>query len=284
MFDDPFIDSASLSDLRSLLSFYPQLQQIAGAIAEFRVVLDANMAVSDLLHKYKKPDSKQTALEECIKSSVMQVYAPAWLDREMTKSAIPQVARRKNIPESALQDLWIEYRKQLVWDERFPGPEHFPDVEGDIKDVPYVALQECISAAGILSYDKDIEKLGGKSLTLTFVFSVRTYARAATYSVSIYAWGTLISVLALGALCQIIKGVCTSVSKLPDGVKVALLIGAAVAVLHPAPRGKLREFLQNTGALAVGLWPEIERMLELASEKQKEAGSALTETAEILQC
>ena len=87
--DDPYIDSASLSDLRGLLHIYPQLQQIAGAIAEFRVVLDANLAVRDLLHKHNNPHIEQTALEECIKSSVMQVCAPAWLDQEMTKSAIP---------------------------------------------------------------------------------------------------------------------------------------------------------------------------------------------------
>lgn len=280
--EESYIDSASLAELRSFLEIYPQFRQITGPIAEFRVVLDANAAVSDLLHKHRHPHIAQTALEECVKSSVMRVYAPAWLDREMTGSTIPQVARRHGIAEAPLQELWVEYRKQLVWDERFPGPDEFPEADGDIKDLPYVALQEIVSAAGVLSYDKDIEKLGGKRLTLHFVLSVRTYARAASYSVTIYAGGTFVSGMTLGALYTIIRGLCSLVSRLPDGVKLPLLVAATAAVLHPAFRQKLFEYLQTSGAMAAALWPEIEKILERASEKQQEADRALIKTKDIL--
>ena len=196
----------------------------------------------------------------------------------------PQVARRKGIPEAVLQELWAAYRKQLLWDERFPGPGYDLPPCLDSKDAPYVALSELIEAAGILSEDRDIERLGGKRLTFTFVLSVRDYARAATYFVTFFVGGMFIGGLSIGALCQIIKGVGSLVPRLPDAVKVALLIGAAVAVLHPASRQKIRKFLQGAGAMAAGLWPEFEKMLALAAEKQEEAGTALTTTESLLRC
>ena len=156
MSDKSYLDSEILASLRLFLNFYPELEKIIGPIAQYKIVIDANIAIRDLIHKYKNPHLKQTAIEEISRSSAIELYAPTWLDIEMVESAIPQVSKRHDIPESELQELWAEYKKQIKWDVTFSVPDNFDPHDGDAKDVPYVALQESIAAVAILSDDKDI--------------------------------------------------------------------------------------------------------------------------------
>jgi len=266
-----------LANLRVFLKTYPELQQMTGEVARFCVVLDANAAVSDLLHKHSKPHLPQTALEECIKSSVIEVYAPTWLDREMTESAIPQVAKQKNIPEAVLQRSWDDYKKGIVWDERFAAPEATSEGAVDPKDVPYVALAECISADGILTSDKDIDRLGGNTLTLRFVISARSYARASSYHVTIQVGGTVIGVLTLSAMYQLVTTIYSLASRLPGWARFALFVAAVVVAVHPTSREKVLSFLLSWGSALASMVPEIEKLIVLASEKQVEAQEAMCE-------
>jgi hypothetical protein len=82
--NDLYLDSAILASLRAFVMIRPALQQVAGPIAQFKVVIDANMAVSDLVRKYRNPNLRMTAVEEVVKSSAMEVHAPTWLEEEMT--------------------------------------------------------------------------------------------------------------------------------------------------------------------------------------------------------
>ncbi len=204
--------SASLVDLRRFLEVYQPLQPVVGEIAQFRVVLDANIAIADLLFKYKNPEVKQTAIEECIKSSAMPVYAPLWLNQEMIESAIPKVATRKSIAGSVLQELWLGYKEQIIWDDSFSTPQASAKSGVDVKDTPYVDLALHISALGVLSRDKDIERLGGTRLEMNFVLAVRKYARATSYHATIKVGGVTTGAVAIG-------GVSISGSKLTERIK-----------------------------------------------------------------
>ena len=280
-FEGPYPDSELLASLRRFLKVYPALQNLAGPLAQFTLVIDANVAVQDLIYKHRNPHIRQTALEETVKSSAIRLCAPTWLDREMVGSTIPQVSQRRAIPESALLELWTAYKAQIIWDDRYvePGDDQ---TNGDAKDVPYVALQETLCAAAILSRDKDIDQLGGNKVGLEFVLSVRSYARAATIAVGIHAGGALVSTLSLGLLVEFAKGLGRLVANMPDWVKLALLVGAVFVAVHPPARKRVLGLLTTLGGELAALWPEVEKLIALAAEKDQEAALALGKAGRML--
>ena len=282
MTDEPYLDSKVLASLRVFLELYPQLEKITGKIAQYKLVIDANAAISDLLHKHRNPHLKQTAIEEATKSSAVELHAPIWLDTEMVESAIPQVSKRKKIPEPELLELWAAYKEQIIWDDTLSAPEDGGDDRGDAKDVPYVDLQERIAAAAILSQDTDIDELGGNRATLEFVLSVRSYARAASYSVGIRVGGTFITTVSIALFIEIIKGLGSLLSKLPDWLKITLIAVAVLAIVHPDFRERLVRLMKKMGGAVIDFWPEVEKFIELASEKQLEADAALGETERLI--
>ena len=280
--DERYVDSEILATLRVFVGLYPALRQVAGPIAQFKIILDANMAVADLIHKYRHPHLRQTAIEETIKSSAIELHAPSWLDTEMIGSAIPQVAESKGIPEAALLALWTEYKKQIIWSDMPVVTESDEAAVCDPKDIPYVALQQSIAAVGILSRDRDIDDLGGNRVTLEFVLSVRSYARAASYAVGIRVGGVFITTVSLGLLGQIAKAIGSSISRLPPPVKVALIAGAVFVAVHPKSRQRILEFLHSSGTQLADAWPGIVALIEMASQKQAEAQEALSKTQQLL--
>lgn len=267
------IDSVALARFRELVAAHPTWRSIAGDLLQYAVVVDANIAIGDLLHKHKFPQ-RQAAIEETIRAGALRVHAPRWLDEEMKNSAIPAVAARRKISEPALQELWIGYREQLVWDERFNSPEEFSGTSDNPKDMPYVALQSVVSAAGVLTKDHGIAALGGKPLALDFVFCVREYARATTVCVGIRLGGTIIGWLSVAALLECIRGLASVAGRLPPWAKAILVVGAFAVVLHPRLRERVLNLLRGTGAAVEAIWPQLQRMIVLAQEKQQEAAAA----------
>lgn len=279
---EPYLDSKVLATLRRFLEAFPELKRTMGPIARFTLVLDANVAVGDLIHRYKNPHLKQTALEEAVKSSAIKLCAPTWLDREMVESAIPQVSSKRRIPEATLQGLWAAYRAIVIWDDFYAELPDGQAPDSDEKDVPYVALQQSLQAAAILSRDKDIDRLGGKRIDIEFVLYVRSYARAASYAVGIRVGGTFTATLSIALLVQLVRGLGTLVTRLPDWAKVVLLLGAVFVAVHPATRNRIFGYLQSLGGELAALWPEIERLMDLVAEKDKEASLALEEAERLL--
>jgi hypothetical protein len=276
-----YIDSAALARFRDLITAHPTWRAIGGDLLRYSVVIDANIAIADLLHKHKFP-RRQTAIEETIKAGVLCVHAPRWLDKEIMNSAIPAVSLRRKIPEQELRELWIKYREQLVWEESFSTPEQFAQTSGNPKDMPYVALQAVVSAAGVLTKDRGIAALGGKPLNLDFVFSIQQYARASTVYVGIRFGGTIVGWLSVAALVEGIRGLASVVGRLPPWAKVSLLVGALTIVLHPRLRERVLDMLRGTGATAELIWPEFQRLMVLMQEKQEEADAARENAALLL--
>jgi hypothetical protein len=193
------------------------------------------------------------------------------------------VAVHTQIPEPALFALWGDYRKLIIWND-VPLILDGNGMEGcDSKDVPYVALQRLINAVGILSRDNDIVDLGGNLVTLDFVLSVRTYARAASYAVGIRVGGVFVTSVSFELLAQLVKTISVSIARLPPAVKLALIASAAFVAMHPRTRERVLDSLSSIGKLAVDAWPVIVTLMETASQKQALAKTALCETEKLLE-
>ena len=57
-------------------AFLAALEQATGQLPRFDIVLDANIAIGDLLHKHQNPHLEQTALQEVVKSGVVRLCDP----------------------------------------------------------------------------------------------------------------------------------------------------------------------------------------------------------------
>ena len=279
---ETYLDSEILASLRLFTELYPSLMSLTGPIARYKIVLDANIAARDLVHKFEKPHIRQTAIEEAVKSTTIELHAPIWLDEEMTNSTIPKMARRRGISETELRSLWADYKSIIIWDHSHPFLDGGGICDGDPKDAPYVALQRSISAAAILSDDKDIDQLGGKRVSLEFVLVVRSYARTASFAVGIRVGGSVVTTVSVRVLAQMTKLLTSSISRLPPAAKVALIASVAFVAIHPASRRRILELLKGLGDHLVDAWPTIETLILTAAEKQSEAQKALSNAQRLL--
>jgi predicted nucleic acid-binding protein len=228
-------DTGQIGPLRKLLEQVPSLRASMGDFVRFRLVVDANFVIQELIHRIRAPHHGASAFEELVKATVIDVFAPRWLETEMVSSAIPKAAKRRKVSEIELLARWLEFRALLKWDEslREPGT---PSSGCDPKDLPYVLLQQKLNADGILSKDAHIARMGGHPLTLDFVFSTRNYARSAVTTVTIRVMGTVLGTVAIMALVDLLRSITRAFATLPNPIKALLLIGGAIALLHPASR------------------------------------------------
>ena len=270
-----FIDSATLNEIRKFLELRPSIQRLVGLPIQFKVVMDANIAIADVLRKARMPHLPQTAIEECVRAGSLLVYAPRWLDTEMTTSAIPQAALKKRIDLDFLVSLWSEYKEIILWDDVPVSCDQQAMSDGDAKDVPYIALEKRIDAVGILSRDKDIVRMGGNALQLEFVFGVQRYSRAASVHLTIYLSGSLIGVMSFGALQCIVRGLIDLVVMLPPWARYLLLASVIGAVLHPESRRAIIEQIGRVVKLGESAAPHLLNLINTAGEKQREAEVAL---------
>lgn len=272
-----YLDSAILNPLRGLVELSPALQQATGQLPRFDIVLDANIAIGDLLHKHRNPHLEQTALQEVVKSGVVRLYAPNWLETEMLSSTIPQVSQKYKIPQETLFSSWESYKAAIIFDERFDQAQEVTTNSLDPKDAPYVQLQNAISALGILSNDKDIDALGGTRLDRELVMTIRAYARSASYSVSIKVGGVVISNISLSIIRDVMLFFRDMASRMPDWMKLLLLVGVFFVLAHPESRARLSAVIKSIGQGISEVWPDIQQFLTYASERVAEEQKVLAE-------
>lgn len=272
-----YLDSAILNSLRQLIELHPALEQATGQLPRFDIVLDANIAIGDLLHKHQNPHIKQTALQEIVKSGVVRLCAPSWLETEMLSSTIPQVSQKYKIPQETLFSSWETYKSIIIFDARFNQPQEVNSSCLDPKDAPYVQLQNAIFALGILSKDRDIDALGGTRLDRELVMTIRAYARSASYSVSIKVGAVVISNISLSVLGDVMLFFRDIVARMPDWMKLLLLIGVLFVLAHPESRARLSAVIKSIGQSIGDVWPDIQQLLIYASSKIAEEQKALAE-------
>jgi len=273
-------DTSRLRALREVLDQNPEIHKLVGQIFSVRIIVDANFVIADLMRRVRFPDRGITALEEVANASVVEVYAPTWLDEEI-ESVIPRVASKRGLPESALREEWQRYKKFLKWDERFPRPRQSIGQGDDPKDEPYLSLEKVIVADGILSRDKDIRQMGGHPLTLDFVLSTREYARSIVVTVSVRLLGVMLGVMAVTAIATLLKALANAIARLPTQLKVALLAITLICLLHPGSRKWVTGNLKGLGTQLEPLWSVVAEVVahgaQIARSTELEAKSHLLE-------
>jgi len=278
--EDFRIDTLGLAIFRELVTKHCQLADVIGNILQCRIVVDANVVISELRQKILYPDRGKTALEELMASSVLVVIAPRWLDADMN-SAIAQYAESSGLSAILLHLHWEEYKKQLVWDETYPKPIDTPLTHVDPKDAPYVLTQWLHNAVGVLSKDKHIEQMGGNRLTLDFVFSVRNYARAKVIAVTVKVGGTVLGAVAIAAIFELVKSLVQAIRRIPPGVQLLILLVVIVLIASPEARKWVREKLSrvktNLDPLLAGIASTVQQGAVIAQQKEAEASKHLSE-------
>jgi predicted nucleic acid-binding protein len=273
-------DTEQLKLLRQLLDKHASLKSTIGEIFQFRLVVDANFVIAVLIRRVRYPEQKQTALEELVKATIFEVFAPRWLETEMI-STIPKVAERRKLSEEALWEQWQMYQRLLKWDDTYSLPPKKVELAVDPKDVPYVMLEKALEADGILSRDKDISEMGGNALTMNFVLSARNYARATVVTVGIRVFGTMVGAIGLQVLVEMLRGVGKGVGKLPNGLKLAILIGLVVVIAHPGARKwvaeRLRVLVTAIDPLLSGVHDILVEGAKLSQENRLAAAAHLIE-------
>jgi predicted nucleic acid-binding protein len=243
------IDTGSIRQLRSFLDRHSTLLSSIEQFVQLRVVIDVNFVVRDLLRKIKNPERGHTALEELVRSTVLEIFAPRWLEKELP-SAFQQVAKKRKVAEADLWTAWQDYQALIKWDENFDQvPEEFKATD-DRKDLPYIQLEKLIGAFGILSQDGDIARMGGNRLTFDFVLATRGYARAAVVSVAIRVSGLYVGAIALAGLLKLVGLVKSGLEGLPPKMRLALLVSAVIVCLHPGARAGIVVQLKKFGPIA----------------------------------
>jgi hypothetical protein len=266
----PRFDTAQIGPLRELLKKLSTLKALIAEIVLFRVVVDANYVVQSLIYRVRHPDRGATALEEMVKATVIDVFAPRWLDIEMA-SAIRQAAAKTQLSEAELWARWLEFRPILKWDDSLREPAPESSECRDPKDHPYVILEKRLEADGILSKDPHIAQMGGHPLTLDFILSARSYARAVVTTVSIRVLGTVLPAVVAMALVDLLRRMGRAFGALPDAVKALLLLGGAVALLHPGSRRWIADRFADACTAMGPAWQGFTQLITMLAATSSEA-------------
>lgn len=270
------VDTANIRQLRAFLKRHGDVFSSIEKFLQLRVVIDVNFIIRDLLLKIKHPGIGNTALEELAESSVLEIFAPRWLEKELP-SAFQQVARKRRISESDLWTAWESYKVLINWDEKYDSiPKDFARTD-DPKDLPYIDLQKALDAIGILSNDGDIDRMGGNRLTLDFVLATRSYARAAVISVGMRVSGYFVGAIAIGGLFKLFGAIKGILGKLPSKFQVALIGVVVIAFLYPNSRAWIIERLKKLGPMAGFLFEGMLTLSQLETEKREETKTHLAE-------
>lgn len=259
-----FVASDNLKELKEFANRWENLNHYFGQIVDFKFVVDANVIIGDirwLVYKRKNPDAR-TNLQEVIDAGITEVYVPKQIFSEV-KENLADIAREENIDFDELMSEWTEYQKKLIIYE--PDDEIVEKYKGGIDpdDAPFIAIAEELNLAGVVSNDPHIEKMGGKKIPVEFITSIRGYARAAAIDFNIRCSGVslgMVGIATLKGMLSGIKALVNYIGKLPDQVKVMMIIGGIICIAHPVIRKKIVNITGNAVAGIKNQSPELMEM------------------------
>ena len=259
----------------AILRQFKVFQGFIGPLAQFIVVVDANIILGDLIwlvSKRKKPDAV-TELMECIMAGTIVAYIARSVLAEVDEH-ITTIAADKKLSEDTLRQEWKKYRK-LVKVRTPPKTmvESFKDSQ-DPDDASTIVLQKKLRADGILSKDTDLVAMGGLVIEMDFTKQARDYSRktavSATIKLMLFGVPVVIGYGAFNILVQAIRGIFITWKKLPLTVKLFILVALVVIASDKRARtvvmGRIRELKRCLDAIA----PDMGNIFLVLAEKISE--------------
>ena len=268
-----------LKGFRAAVKQWKEFESILGVAAQFRVVVDTNVVLGDIMWlcgKRKNPNAK-TCLMEVIEAETVEAYAPPELIEEVEEK-IPLIAAEKGLDEGQMLEQWKLYKLKLKIREPETGRVEILQNGVDPDDAFFIALAELVAANGVVSKDNHIEMMGGNRITVECVASLRDYSRAVAINMNIKVSGVVLSGITFAAIRGVllgIKSLFVAIAKAPDWVKLALLAGTLFVAFHPGTRAAVSGWLRTAMAGIKDATPAItEQIAEAAALAGKHEAKA----------
>lgn len=249
------IRSNSLAHLRTSIEHLRRLNLDLGLVAQFSLVIDTNIVIKELLWltRSRRDPNAKSGLVEVVDANTVKLFAPPALFDEVLEK-IPVVSMDLAVDEQIMLEHWHEFKKyiQLAIPDPLYTQELLSGVDPD--DAPFVALQRTIDAAGILSKDPHITAMGGHRVSLDCIFYLRDYSRSVAVEMSIKVAGTslvIAGVASIDAACLAARSLAVAYSRLPDWIKLTLVVGGLLAISNPKARtATVKTVKQLAGSIA----------------------------------
>lgn len=261
------VRSDALKHLRSSITQLKKLNMDLGVVAQFSLVIDTNAVIKELLwltQKRRNADAR-SGLVETLDSETVKLFGPPKLFDEVQRK-IPIVAADRKTDASKMLEHWEAFKERIELVR--PDPELTATLMrgADPDDAEFVALQKTIGANGVLSNDAHISMMGGTAVSIDCVFFLRDYSRSTAIEMSIKVAGThmlIASVASVGAACRAVRSLALAYSRLPDWVKVTLIVGIFMALSNQQIRSRATGALRS---LASGISAASPKVLQLVTE------------------
>jgi len=256
------------SSWRLMHESWPQLTLHQPPPKPYKIVIDMNMLLADMRHKFLNPE-KPVLLEKLHQEEMIEIWAPHWLISELRcETGITDFL--KGFPDITYQNLWSQWpalQKIINFDRRFDYPSRL-EMFGvtDIKDEPYVAVAKARGALGILSRDNGFQALKLNHLLRS---DLRTIERLSeifekTIGAKMIAIGAPTGIVAgTGAGVHLAYKKAITLPKESQYVLAGLGVGALLLWLHPTSRGYIKDKGRKIGQ---SLKPVLDGYLEIAKE------------------
>lgn len=283
-FHDAFhVRSEKLVELRAVIREWKDLNNIVGGAFQFRLVVDTNVILGDLIWLVSKrtDDTAKTSLMEVIDAETVQVFAPLELSTEVEEK-IPIIAHQKGLNERNMVAQWNTYKKKITFSEAdaIKVSELSSGVDPD--DAPFVALADQIGAHGVISKDPHIAAMGGNKISVECVTSLRNYSRDTAIELNIKVNGVrfaMAGITVFRSAYSLIKTLLTGLKQSPDWLKILLLLSLLFVAFNPSARlavtRKISGMLEGIGSATVSVISAIGSIAELAKTHQTAARQQL---------
>ncbi|MDD2916015.1 MAG: PIN domain-containing protein [Gallionella sp.] len=289
-FEDVFtVRSDKLKQLRVVIQSWKESSAVIGGAAQFRLVVDSNVVLGDILWLVsgRTNENAKTQLMETIEAETIDLYGPPALFDEVEEK-IPLIAADKGLDADLMYAQWETYKILIKLVE--PDGEKVQTLKNSVDpdDAEFVALAQTIGAVGVVSKDRHIGQMGANHISVTCITHLRNYSRATAIELNIKVNGVLFATVSHAAIVGAYAGckaLIEGISKAPDWVKVALLVGGLFVFLHPGARASvargLKTFLDGISEATPFVIAEIAAAIELAQKHNAEAqghlGNAMKE-------
>jgi predicted nucleic acid-binding protein len=283
------IRSDSLAHLRTSIEHFQRLNLDLGLVAQFSLVIDTNIVIKELLwlSRSRRDPNAKSGLVEVVDANTVKLFGPPALFEEVLEK-IPVVSAELAVDAQVMFEHWYEFKKFIQLE--VPDPSLTQELQSGIDpdDAPFVALQRTIDAAGILSKDPHITAMGGHRVSLDCIFYLRDYSRNSAIEMSIKVAGTsllIAGVASIGAACRAARSLSAAYVRLPDWVKLTLVVGGLLALSNPKARTatvnlvqRLAKGISEASPKAIGLISDVAcSAYENQSRAQLNLKRALTE-------